>query len=73
MEFLDVNQQALFAEVVERGRAQGVTDQGAYNELVDTIVQEKLQVGEMDEDSALPKFTTHLQGRWEDYQAELGI
>lgn len=70
-ENLAINLEDLFQEIVTRGREQGVADQAAYNELVDTVVQEKIQVGEDSDQADIEERTKHLQGRWEDYQQTL--
>lgn len=61
----------MFREVVARGREQGVTDQAAYNYLVEEVIEEHRKVGEMHTDDPTEDFERHLQGRWKDYQAML--
>jgi len=73
VEFLNVDKQSIFEEIVERGREQGVTSQEAYNELCDDVVTEKLEVGEMDEDSNTIGLVEQLKGRWVDFVEALGL
>lgn len=73
MEFLDVNKQAIFEDIVDRGREQGVVDQETYNELCEEIVQEHVDVGEIDKDSSTVGMSEMLKGRWLDYKEALGL
>ncbi len=59
----------LFREVVARGRGQGVTDQSAYDYLVEEVIEEHRKVGEIHTDDPTEDLETHLRGRWADYQA----
>jgi uncharacterized protein YihD (DUF1040 family) len=72
-EFLNIDRQALFDELVERGRQQGINDQEAYNELCDDLLMERLEVGEADEDSNIIGLREQLKNRWPDYQEALGL
>ena len=73
VEFLNVDKQGIFEEIVERGRELGVASQEAYNELCDDIVTEKLEVGEMDEDSNTIGLVEQLKNRWSEYREMLGL
>ena len=73
VEFLSTNKQGIFEEIVERGRELGVENQEAYNDLCDDVVNEKLEVGEMDEDSDTIGLVEQLKGRWSEYTELLGL
>jgi len=73
MEFLDVDKQAIFEEIVDRGREQGVVDKETYDELCEEIVQEHVDAGEIDKDSSTVGMSEMLQGRWLDYKEALGL
>lgn len=73
MEFLDVDKQAIFEEIVDRGREQAVVDQETYNDLCEEIVQERVDAGEIDKDSSTVGMSEMLKGRWLDYKEELGL
>lgn len=73
VEFLTVDPEELFTELVERGRQQGVVDQEAYNELCDDLLMERLEVGEADKDSNIIGLREQLKNRWPDYQEALGL
>lgn len=72
-EFLTVDPQEIFDDVISRGREAGVADQEAYNELCDDVVTERLEVGEMDEDGPTIMLVGQLKNRWPDYQEALGL
>ena len=72
-EFLDIDREQLFQDLVERGRQQGITDEEAYHELCDDLVTELLEVGEMDKDSDTQGLIDHLKGRWPDFQEALSL
>ena len=72
-QFLNIDREQLFQDLVERGRQQGVTDQEAYHELCDDLVAELLEVGEMDEDADTIGIVSHLKGRWPDFQEALSL
>ncbi len=73
VENLDVNRQAIFDEIVGRGRDNGVVDQEAYNALVEAIIEDHRRVGEIHDDTETEEITDFLQGRWPVYKNELGI
>ena len=72
-ENLTLDKEALFKEIVDRGRKEGVVERETYGEFVETVIQEHLNVGEVDDAMPLPGIIEHLQGRWPDYQRELEI
>ena len=66
-----MSNQELFEEVVQRGIAQGVAEQEGYNQLVETVLEEHREVGELDEDQNIELKEDLLKSRWPEYQAEL--
>ncbi|MCH8049463.1 hypothetical protein IH979_02005 [Patescibacteria group bacterium] len=70
-ENLAMSNQELFEEVVQRGIAQGVAEQEGYNQLVETVLEEHREVGELDEDQNIELKEDLLKSRWPEYQAEL--
>lgn len=73
VEFLDVDRESIFGEIVERGREQGVSDQEAYNTLVNEVVEDHRRVGEIHDDSPTEDLVEQLRGRWMDYKEALGL
>ncbi|MBU0531804.1 hypothetical protein KJ910_04930 [Patescibacteria group bacterium] len=72
-ENLIVNRQAIFMEIVEAGRAQGVTDREAYDELVESIIEDHRRLGEIHDDTETEEIISVLQGRFDEFKNELGI
>lgn len=73
VEFLDVDRESIFGEIVERGREQGVSDQEGYNTLVGEVVEDHRRVGEIHDDSPTDDLVEQLRGRWMDYKEALGL
>jgi hypothetical protein len=73
VEYLDVNREGLFQEIVEQGRAEGVVDEEAYHELIDAVIEDHRRVGEMHDDSSLDAIAAALHGRWSEYREALGL
>ncbi len=70
-ENLIMEKEALFNEIIDRALAEGINNREAFEEFVDFIVQEKLQVGEESADDPLPGLINHLKERWPQYQERL--
>lgn len=68
---LSFSPESLFEEIVARGQAQGVTDQAAYNDLVEEVIEEHRSVGEISTDDPTEDMEAQLRGRWVDYQSML--
>lgn len=73
MEFLDVDREAIFEEVVERGREQGVTSQEAYNDLVEEVIENHRGLAEIHDDSPTEDLEAQMRGRWMDFKEALGL
>lgn len=72
-EFLDVDRESLFGEIVECGREQGVSDQEAYDTLVEEVVEDHRGLGEIHDDAPTADLVAQLRGRWMDYKESLGL
>lgn len=73
VEFLEVDRESLFGEIVERGREQGISDQEAYGTLVNEVVEDHRSLGEIHDDSPTDDLVEQLRGRWMDYKEALGL
>ena len=71
VEFLSYNVEDLHTEVVERARETGVASQEAWNELVEEILDEHLNWGEVDVDDDVTGLREALQSRWEAFERGL--
>ncbi len=61
----------LFNEVSARAQEQGVTEQAAWDDLVEQTIEQHRQVGEMHTDDPTEDLGAHVKGRWADYKATL--
>lgn len=73
MKNLEINLEALFDEIVERGRAEGITTQELFNELLEETLMEHVDLGEMDDQNTSSDLTEQLRSRWLDYKEALGL
>ena len=73
VEFLDADREALFEEIVERGRQEGGTDQEAYHDLAEEVIQEHLNVGEMHDDSPTVDLVEQFRSRFTEYLDRVGL
>ncbi|PJA45220.1 hypothetical protein CO174_04295 [Candidatus Uhrbacteria bacterium CG_4_9_14_3_um_filter_50_9] len=65
---LSFSMEALFQQLLQRGKEQGVTQQDAYNDLVEEVIENHRAIGEIDTDDATEDMEAQLRGRWLDYQ-----
>ncbi len=73
MKNAELNLEAVFEEIVERGREEGVASPEGYRDLVEDVVAMHADVGSMGDDTSSADVTEQLMGRFEDYQAALGM
>jgi len=73
VEYLDVDREGLFQEIVEAGRAEGVANEEAYHELIDSVIEDHRRVGEMHDDSSYDAIAEALRGRWAEFREALGL
>ena len=71
VQFLSYNVQDLYSELVERASGQGVTTQAEWNELVEALLSEHADWGEVDIDDDITSMREALQARWEDFDRSL--
>lgn len=62
--------QDLYEEIADLARGQGAGEQGAWNELVDEVVDSYLDLGELDKDQDIEGMKDVLKAKWEAYKAE---
>lgn len=73
VEFLEEDKEGLFEEVVDQGREEGVADKEAYDELVETVIEDHRRLGEIHDDSSYDALVETIQARWPDYREALGL
>jgi hypothetical protein len=55
-----------FQEVLRRRREQGAYSEEEYDELVDEVLNEKLDHGELSDDDEVMEWKEQLQNRWQE-------
>lgn len=73
IENLTFDKTKLWNEIIERGRAEAVTTQESFDSLVDEILTEHLDVGEMSPDQNYDQILESFQGRWVEFQEQTGL
>ncbi|MFH0927849.1 MAG: hypothetical protein V1821_00060 [bacterium] len=71
MENVIVDGNELFNEIVERGRADGITEQVPYRDLCEEVLFEHEGAGEISDDSNIQLRVEALSSRFEEYLARL--
>lgn len=64
----DLNQ--VFNEIITRLEEQGSFDQEAYFDMVEEVLEEKREVGELDDDQNIEEYEDKLRHRWPEAQAK---
>lgn len=64
MEFIDVNLDAVFNEIMERRETQGMLSREDFYELIDEVLEEKRSLGEMSDDTNFDSAKEMLRRRW---------
>lgn len=62
---------AVFKSILARMETQGEFTQGLYNELVDEVIDEKLDMAELDQDDDIEEYKEQLRARWPEAQESL--
>lgn len=71
VEFLGYTLEDLYADAVEAARAQGVTTQEGWNDIVEEVLDDRREFQEIHDDDDTDEMREALQGRWPDYAATL--
>jgi len=72
-EMLSHNNETIFAEVVSRGREQGVTTQVAFDDLVEEVIEEHRSLGEIHDDEPTEDMEEQLRDMWSRYVEMLDL
>ena len=73
MQNLSYTPDSLFQEILSRGRAQGITTQTQYDDLVVEAIEEHREVAEIGDDDDTEDLSEQLRGMWPDYQDALSL
>lgn len=71
VEMLSYNAEDLYSELTDRAREAGVTTQEAWNELVEEVLDEHLNWGEIDVDDDVTGLREALQEKWTEFDEKL--
>lgn len=71
VEFLSYSVEGLSEEVVERARETGVNTKEAWDELVEEVIDEHINWGEVDVDDDVSAMKEALEERWKTFEEEL--
>lgn len=63
----DLNQ--VFHDIIARMQEEGAFDHEAYDDLVEEVLEEKIELGELSVDDDIDIFKEQLRGRWPDAEA----
>ena len=72
-EFLDFNLNQAYGEIKELAEAEPVTTKGAWDEMVDAYIFDKIGLGEIDKDNDTEAMITKLKDMWPEYEKNLNI
>lgn len=73
MKIPELNLEAVFEEIVARGREEGVATHETFRDLVEDVVAMHADVGSMGDDTSSAEVTEQLTGRFAQYQEALGM
>lgn len=72
-DIITFDREVVWNELLDRAREAGLNNEEAFHELVDDYFNERLQVGELDEDQDIHELAAEVKGRWADFKSDLGI
>ena len=67
-EDLHFNLEAAFQEILRRRQEQGAYSQEEYNQIVEDLLDEKVDQGELSDDDDIGEWTEQLQNRWSEVE-----
>ena len=70
MENQTLNEEQFFNQIKNRARAEGIASGEEWNDIVEEMINERLNVGEFDKDEDLEGLKEALKTRYEEYEAE---
>lgn len=65
------NEEQFFNQVKNRARAEGVASREEWDDIVEEMIDERLNVGEFDKDENLEGMKEMMQERYNEYEAEI--
>ncbi len=71
IENLQFSEEEIFERLVEEGMAAGVVTEEGYHSLVEGMLEDMLDMGEVSDDQNMEGHETNLKSRWPEYRARL--
>jgi hypothetical protein len=68
-EFLTFDLNEVFRTAVERMQSDGIATKDAYDDLIEELLEEKVELGELSADDDIEEYEDKLQARWPEAQA----
>ena len=69
MQNLTFNLDDVFKSILARMENEGTLTQEAYNEMVEDVIEEKVDLAELDQDDDTEEYKEQLKARWPEAQA----
>lgn len=63
----------LYSEICDLARERGISVEEQWNELVEAVIEDHLELGELNSDQNLMGTQEVLKSRWADYLSESGF
>jgi hypothetical protein len=73
MENLDLNLEELYTEIKERAESEGALTRDEWDDLVDEVLEDKRDAGEMHDDDDWAEITDALKSRYEEMEEEVEV
>jgi len=70
---LSYNQEDLFQQIIKSGRQQAATTRESYHDIIDEVIEDHRELGEINDDNPTIDMREQLRGRWGDYEIALGL
>ncbi len=70
-ENLAISEQELFDEITDRAIDEGVTDAEAFGQLVEAVINEHIDAGELDKDDDTEGMEDRIKDRWGEFEQRL--
>lgn len=70
-EFLTFDLNQVFHEAVDRMQSDGIATKDAYDELIEELLEEKVEAGELSPGDDIEEYEDQLQARWPEAEAQL--
>ena len=70
-QMLSFDLESTFREIIDRMERDGVYEHEAYDDLVEEVLEEKRETGELDDDANVQEYIEKLRHRWPEAETAL--